>query len=118
MKSSSIDRVMSYCLLSRLNLGFQKEVTNGNLMNGAAKNEVNPVVVHCSPGTGRTGVVIACDIAIREFEQTRLVDVPKIVYKIRRDRASAVQTKEQYTFIYKVCYSYWFYLFHFFSYYR
>ncbi|XP_044258859.1 filamentous growth regulator 23 [Tribolium madens] len=87
MKSSSIDR---------------KEVTNGNLANGGAKNEVNPVVVHCSPGTGRTGVVIACDIAIREFEQTRLVDVPRIVYKIRRDRASAVQTKEQYAFIYKV----------------
>ncbi|XP_008201096.1 mucin-3A isoform X2 [Tribolium castaneum] len=86
MKSSSMDR----------------DVTNGNLANGGAKNEVNPVVVHCSPGTGRTGVVIACDIAIREFEQTRLVDVPRIVYKIRRDRASAVQTKEQYAFIYKV----------------
>jgi protein tyrosine phosphatase len=87
MKSASIDR---------------KEVTNGNLTNGMTKNEVNPVVVHCSPGTGRTGVVIACDIAIREFEQTRLVDVPRIVYKIRRDRASAVQTREQYAFIYKV----------------
>ncbi|RZC33380.1 mucin-22 [Asbolus verrucosus] len=87
MKSSSIDR---------------KDVTNGNLTNGAAKNELNPVVVHCSPGTGRTGVVIACDIAIREFEQTRLIDVPRIVYKIRRDRASSVQTKEQYAFIYKV----------------
>lgn len=69
---------------------------------GANKNENSPVVVHCSPGTGRTGVVIACDIAIREFEQTRLVDVPRIVYKIRRDRASAVQTKEQFAFIYKV----------------
>ncbi|CAG9857525.1 unnamed protein product [Phyllotreta striolata] len=66
------------------------------------KVEASPVVVHCSPGTGRTGVLMACDIAIREFEQTRLVDVPKIVYRIRRDRASAVQTKEQYMFIYKV----------------
>nr|XP_023013572.1 tyrosine-protein phosphatase 3 [Leptinotarsa decemlineata] len=80
---------------------FQNVVINGN-MNGSAINEVNPVVVHCSPGTGRTGVVIACDIAIREFEQTRLVDIPRIVYRIRRDRASAVQTKEQYMFIYKV----------------
>lgn len=69
-------------------------------MNGNA--EVNPVVVHCSPGTGRTGAVITCDIAIRDFEQTRQVDIPKIVYKIRRDRAGAVQTKEQYSFIYKV----------------
>ncbi|KAL1505354.1 hypothetical protein ABEB36_004941 [Hypothenemus hampei] len=65
-------------------------------------NEQNPVVIHCSPGTGRTGVAIACDIAIREFESTRLVDIPKIVYKIRRDRANAIQTKDQYIFIYKV----------------
>lgn len=64
--------------------------------------EISPVVVHCSPGTGRTGTVIACDIAIREFELTRQVDVPKIVYRIRRDRASSVQTKDQYFFIYKV----------------
>ncbi|XP_044761049.1 mucin-17 [Coccinella septempunctata] len=77
----------------------KQTIRNGD-MNGTA--DVNPVVVHCSPGTGRTGAVITCDIAIREFEQTRQVDIPKIVYKIRRDRAGAVQTKEQYAFIYKV----------------
>lgn len=70
--------------------------------NGMGNSEHNPVVVHCSPGTGRTGVAIACDIAIREFESTRMVDIPKIVYRIRRDRAGAVQSKEQYQFIYKV----------------
>ncbi|XP_056641924.1 uncharacterized protein LOC130448543 [Diorhabda sublineata] len=86
MKSSTLDKIAA---------------ANGNV-NGPPKNEINPVVVHCSPGTGRTGVVIACDIAIREFEQTRLVDIPKIVYRLRRDRASAVQTKEQYMLIYKV----------------
>lgn len=69
----------------------------------SAKNqELSPIVVHCSPGTGRTGTVIACDIAIREFELTRQIDIPKICYKIRRDRASAIQTKDQYMFIYKV----------------
>lgn len=72
------------------------------IRNETSHNEINPVIVHCSPGTGRTGVVIACDIAIREFEKNRLVDIPKIVYRIRRDRANAVQTKEQYMFIYKV----------------
>lgn len=72
------------------------------ITNGSAGIDVNPVVVHCSPGTGRTGVVIACDIAIREFEKTRLVDIPRIVYRIRRDRASSVQSREQYQFIYKV----------------
>nr|CAI5840067.1 unnamed protein product [Callosobruchus analis] len=85
MKTSTLDKISSAAGLS-----------------GQSHNEVNPVVVHCSPGTGRTGVVIACDIAIREFEQTRLVDIPKTVYRIRRDRANSVQTKEQYMFIYKV----------------
>lgn len=66
------------------------------------------MVIHCSPGTGRTGSVIACDIAIREFELTRQVDIPKIVYKIRRDRASSVQTRDQYAFIYKVCKTFYF----------
>lgn len=62
-----------------------------------------PLTVHCSPGTGRTGTIIACDIAIRSLEQpTRTVDVPQIVYFVRRGRASAVQTRDQYEFIYKV----------------
>lgn len=62
-----------------------------------------PLTVHCSPGTGRTGTIIACDIAIRTLEQpTRSVDIPQIVYCVRRGRASAVQTREQYEFIYKV----------------
>lgn len=59
--------------------------------------------MHCSPGTGRTGTIIACDIAIRSLEQpTRTVDVPLIVYFVRRGRASAVQTRDQYEYIYKV----------------
>ncbi|XP_049837515.1 uncharacterized protein LOC126282099 [Schistocerca gregaria] len=66
------------------------------------RNAPGPHVVHCSPGTGRTGTVIACDILIREFERTRNVDVPRCVYRLRRDRAGAVKTKEQYIFIYKV----------------
>lgn len=76
--------------------------SNEQVANGSANVEHNPIIVHCSPGTGRTGTVIACDIAIREFELSRQVDIPKTVYRIRRDRASSVQTKEQYAFIYNV----------------
>lgn len=51
----------------------------------------------------RTGTIIACDIALRALEQpTRSVDIPQIVYFVRRGRASAVRTREQYEFIYKV----------------
>lgn len=64
-----------------------------------------PIVVHCSPGTGRTGTLIALDLGIRQYEITRTVDVPRVVYTIRRDRAGAVQTKEQYAFIYKVIFN-------------
>ncbi|KMQ93746.1 receptor-type tyrosine-protein phosphatase zeta [Lasius niger] len=69
-----------------------------------------PIVVHCSPGTGRTGTLIALDLGIRQYEITRTVDVPRVVYTIRRDRAGAVQTKEQYAFIYKVIVHVRFYL--------
>lgn len=76
-----------------------EQVSNG--MNDG-RSEISPIVVHCSPGTGRTGTVIACDIAIREFELARQVNIPRTVYRIRRDRANSVQTREQYAFIYKV----------------
>jgi len=66
------------------------------------KTNSGPHVVHCSPGTGRTGTIIACDMAIRDFELTRTVDVPKTVYAVRRCRAGAVQTRDQYALIYKV----------------
>ncbi|XP_055375225.1 MATH and LRR domain-containing protein PFE0570w [Condylostylus longicornis] len=66
-----------------------------------------PLLVHCSPGTGRTGTIIACDIAIRSLETPkRTVDIPQIVYYVRRGRASAIQTKEQYEFIYRVTHMY------------
>ncbi|XP_076389093.1 uncharacterized protein LOC100877739 isoform X2 [Megachile rotundata] len=65
-----------------------------------------PIVVHCSPGTGRTGTLIALDLGIRQYEITRTVDVPRVVYTIRRDRAGAVQTKEQYAFVYKALHLY------------
>ncbi|KAI8129500.1 Tyrosine-protein phosphatase non-receptor type 9 [Lucilia cuprina] len=79
---------------------------NGNIsmvpIKKTARNQ-GPLTIHCSPGTGRTGTIIACDIAIRSLETPkRTVDIPQIVYYVRRGRASAVLTKEQYEFIYKV----------------
>lgn len=76
---------------------------NNNIVgsSGSSSKEA-PVVVHCSPGTGRTGTFVSCDICMREFDLDRVVDIPKCVYRVRRDRAGAVQTKEQYVFVYKV----------------
>lgn len=63
----------------------------------------SPLTVHCSSGTGRTGTLIACDIAMRSLElPARTVDIPNVVYFVRNGRAGAVATREQYEFIYKV----------------
>lgn len=63
-----------------------------------------PIVVHCSPGTGRTGTIIACAMAMHKLKATSkpIVDMPQILHHIRQGRAGAVQTKEQYEYIYKV----------------
>ncbi|KMZ04195.1 mucin-22 [Drosophila simulans] len=77
---------------------------NGNISSrSGTRSQQGPLTVHCSPGTGRTGTIIASDMAIRSLETPkRSVDIPQLVYYVRRGRASAVQTKEQYEFIYKV----------------
>lgn len=67
----------------------------------------SPLTVHCSPGTGRTGTVIACDIILRMLETPpRQIDIPQIVYCVRRGRANAVRTKDQYEFIYHIANAY------------
>ena len=71
------------------------------LLEARAYMRGGPCVVHCSPGTGRTGAVIACDLCIRDFETRRTVDIPRCVAQLRRDRAGAVQTRDQYVFIYQ-----------------
>uniref|UniRef100_A0A8D8XQH1 protein-tyrosine-phosphatase n=1 Tax=Cacopsylla melanoneura TaxID=428564 RepID=A0A8D8XQH1_9HEMI len=69
---------------------------------GNSAGNAGPIIVHCSPGTGRTGTVIACDILIRHFETSRNVDVPRVVSSVRQCRAGAVATGQQYAFIYRV----------------
>lgn len=66
----------------------------------------SPVVVHCSPGTGRTGTVLAIDVCMQELEDKHRVDVPRTVLRLRQDRGGAVQTKDQYAFIYEALYDY------------
>ncbi|CAL1526116.1 unnamed protein product [Lymnaea stagnalis] len=60
----------------------------------------SPLIVHCSPGTGRTGTFIALDLCMRQFEERRIVDVLKTVYLMRQERAGVIQNKEQYSLLY------------------
>lgn len=67
----------------------------------------SPLTLHCSPGTGRAGTLIACDIILRYLEiPPRQIDIPQIVYAVRRGRANAVRTKDQYEFIYHIANAY------------
>ncbi|KAL3049373.1 tyrosine-protein phosphatase non-receptor type 21 isoform X1 [Trematomus bernacchii] len=70
------------------------------------KNTNLPVLVHCSAGVGRTGVVILSEVMIACLEHNEALDVPKFLLKLRHQRMMMVQTFSQYTFIYKVIIQY------------
>ncbi|XP_033826039.1 tyrosine-protein phosphatase non-receptor type 18 [Periophthalmus magnuspinnatus] len=63
----------------------------------------NLTLVHCSAGCGRTGVICVLDQIYQLLIHQKLTsdfNIMRIVMEVRRQRPSAVQTKEQYRFIY------------------
>lgn len=59
-----------------------------------------PIVLHCSAGIGRTGVVCVLDTCLQRLRELNSVDVIASVLHMRRQRPGAVQTLVQYIFIY------------------
>uniref|UniRef100_A0A8C9G226 Tyrosine-protein phosphatase non-receptor type n=1 Tax=Pavo cristatus TaxID=9049 RepID=A0A8C9G226_PAVCR len=66
------------------------------------KNSNPPVLVHCSAGVGRTGVVILSEIMIACLEHNEMLDIPRVLDMLRHQRMMMVQTLSQYTFVYGV----------------
>ncbi|KAM4570655.1 tyrosine-protein phosphatase non-receptor type 18 [Fundulus diaphanus] len=65
--------------------------------------DTSPVLIHCSAGCGRTGVICALDYIHDLLVTKRLTEdfsILKIVLELRRQRPSAVQTRDQYQFIF------------------
>ncbi|XP_051775844.1 tyrosine-protein phosphatase non-receptor type 21 isoform X1 [Erpetoichthys calabaricus] len=73
--------------------------TNGSV---DPKNTTLPVLIHCSAGVGRTGVVILSEVMIACLEHNEMLDIPTVLVKLRQQRMMMVQTIAQYTFVYKV----------------
>lgn len=69
------------------------------LMNNSATASW-PIVVHCSAGIGRTGVVMALEIGLAKIEAGELVDLKKILTELREQRYGLIQTPVQYRFVY------------------
>uniref|UniRef100_A0A8D0ZLI5 Tyrosine-protein phosphatase non-receptor type n=1 Tax=Sus scrofa TaxID=9823 RepID=A0A8D0ZLI5_PIG len=61
-----------------------------------------PLLVHCSAGVGRTGVVILSEIMIACLEHNEVLDIPRVLDMLRQQRMMMVQTLCQYTFVYRV----------------
>ncbi|KAF8561096.1 hypothetical protein P879_01683 [Paragonimus westermani] len=63
-------------------------------------SEFGPIVVHCSTGTGRTGLFIAIDMLLEQIKNEQFLDVFGLVNRLRSQRLMLVQTVDQYQFIY------------------
>ncbi|KFD67118.1 hypothetical protein M514_20738 [Trichuris suis] len=59
------------------------------------------IVIHCSAGIGRSGTLAALLRLQKTIENGKAPNIPSVVQQLRQQRALAVQSIEQYIFIYR-----------------
>uniref|UniRef100_A0A915AI42 Uncharacterized protein n=1 Tax=Parascaris univalens TaxID=6257 RepID=A0A915AI42_PARUN len=59
-----------------------------------------PTVVHCSAGIGRSGTFVMLELVYRCLRAGKERSVPSLLWDLRSQRAGAVQTFDQFIFIY------------------
>ncbi|XP_053551788.1 tyrosine-protein phosphatase non-receptor type 18 [Bombina bombina] len=73
------------------------------LMRQYQEEDSTPICVHCSAGCGRTGVICTVEHIQCLLQKQRVpsdFSIFDVVLEMRRQRPAAVQTKEQYEFLY------------------
>eukprot|EP00049_Salpingoeca_infusionum_P025542 m.20047 g.20047 ORF g.20047 m.20047 type:complete len:1062 (+) comp8108_c0_seq3:151-3336(+) len=60
-----------------------------------------PMLVHCSAGIGRTGVLIVIDHVLQALQIGDSIDVNQVIDELRQDRMALVQHVNQYKFCYQ-----------------
>ncbi|XP_065071560.1 tyrosine-protein phosphatase non-receptor type 13-like isoform X2 [Rhopilema esculentum] len=60
------------------------------------------LLVHCSAGTGRTGLFIITDVLNKLVSTDQKFNILDMVKTLKHQRQSLIQTKEQYTFCYRM----------------
>ncbi|CAH8437384.1 unnamed protein product [Dicrocoelium dendriticum] len=65
-----------------------------------------PITVHCSTGTGRTGVFLALSIVLERMRYEGVVDMFQTVRMLRTQRPGLIDTEEQYQFCYDAALEY------------
>ncbi|XP_076816340.1 tyrosine-protein phosphatase non-receptor type 14-like isoform X1 [Clavelina lepadiformis] len=65
-----------------------------------------PVLVQCSSGSGRTGVLILAELMVQCLEHNQDTTVPEMLTTLREQRMHMVQTFSQYNFVYNILISF------------
>jgi protein tyrosine phosphatase len=67
----------------------------------ATRDRLEPVVVHCNNGAGRTGVFLLYDMTMAQYRHSGDSDIFDTLVAIRRCRPRLVETRAQYLFVHR-----------------